>query len=468
MTSSPNPTPSRINTNRPKILIIDDDESLRSQMRWALSNDYEILEAEDRETAMAAVISEHPRVVMLDLGLPPKPREAEEGLRTLKEILSFDSSIKVVIVSGNTERENAIEAIGMGAIDFFTKPPLMEEVRVVVKRAFQVDELERENMVSRYNTNTRTEGMEGIIGQSNEMKHVFQVIRKVAKVDIPVLILGESGTGKELAARAIHRLSHRQKGPFIVINCGAIPETLLESELFGYEKGAFTGADSLRKGRIEYADGGTLFLDEIGELSLSLQVKLLRFLQEHVIERVGGRKEISVDVRVIAATNRNIVNEVENGNFRNDLFFRLGVVTCYMPPLRERDDDVYLLARTFLERYSHELGKKIKGFQVETLQSIAESPWPGNIRELENRVKRAVVMTEGDWITPLDLNLTTPVHAQKLPCNLRDARESIEKQMIFHSLQKHGGVVLKAAEELGITRQTLTHLIKKYGISTKP
>src|SRR3989337_2705495 len=306
---------------KPKILIVDDDETIRSQMRWALSRDYEVLEAGDRLSALKIMDSGHPSVVLLDLGLPPRPRDATEGLQALCEIIGKDSTIKVIMVTGNTERGNALKAIELGAFDFFTKPPVMDEVRIVVKRALKMLELEQENRALK--KEVEAEGMSGLLGSSLPMQEVFETIRKVAVIDVPILILGESGTGKELVAKALHRLSNRRGGPFVVINCGAIPENLLESELFGHEKGAFTGADTRRQGRIEYAEGGTLFLDEIGELSLSLQVKLLRFLQEHVIERVGGRKEISVDVRVIAATNRNIVNEVENGNFRNDLFFRL-------------------------------------------------------------------------------------------------------------------------------------------------
>src|SRR3990172_188709 len=312
---------------KPKILIVDDDETIRSQMRWALSRDYEVAEAGDRLSALKIMDSEQPFVVLLDLGLPPKPRDATEGLQALTEIIGKDSTIKVIMVTGNTERGNALKAIELGAFDFFTKPPVMDEVRIVVKRALKMLELEQENRALK--KEVEAEGMSGLLGSSLPMQEVFETIRKVAVIDVPILILGESGTGKELVAKALHRLSNRRGGPFVVINCGAIPENLLESELFGHEKGAFTGADTRRQGRIEYAEGGTLFLDEIGELSLSLQVKLLRFLQEHVIERVGGREEISVDVRVLAATNRDISKEVENGKFRNDLFFRLGVVTCF-------------------------------------------------------------------------------------------------------------------------------------------
>ncbi|MBI5197009.1 MAG: PEP-CTERM-box response regulator transcription factor [Nitrospirae bacterium] len=454
-----------VTPKKPLLLIVDDDETIRSQMKWALAKEYTVLEAGDRPSATETVRRERPRVVLLDLGLPPKPREADEGLQALQDILAFDSTIKVVMVTGNTERENALKAIDLGAFDFFSKPPVMDEVRVVIRRAHQMAELERENEILR--RKVPGEGVGKIIGASPAMQQVFQTLRKVATVDVPVLILGESGTGKELAARAIHDLSHRRERPFVVINCGAIPENLLEGELFGHEKGAFTGADSRRRGRIEYAHGGTLFLDEVGELSLSLQVKLLRFLQDYTIERVGGREVIPVDVRVIAATNRDLQKEVNAGRYREDLFFRLGVITCTMPPLREKGDDLYLLANAFLHQYAGEFKKSIKGFQTEAIVALTDYSWPGNVRELENRIKRGVVMAEGEWLTPENLNFepSPSPKMMKLPRRLREARDTVEKQMICEALEKHGGVILRAAEELGISRQTLTDLIKKHNIS---
>lgn len=449
---------------KPKLLIVDDDETIRSQMRWALSRDYEVLEAGDRPSAMEILSAAHPFVVVLDLGLPPKPREADEGLQTLKEALSIHPNSKVIIITGNTERENALKAIDIGAFDFLTKPPVMDEVRVVVKRAFRMAELERENLALRQ---IQAEGLEGMLGSSPAMEQVFQTIRKVATVDVPVLILGESGTGKELTARAIHSLSHRRNGPFVVINCSAIPETLLESELFGYEKGAFTGADSRRKGRIEYAEKGTLFLDEIGEMSLSLQVKLLRFLQEHIIERVGGREPITLDIRVVAATNRDLKKAVDAGQFREDLYFRLGVVTVTLPSLRDRGNDLYLLAQAFLHRFKGEFKRDIKGFSDEAIHALTRYAWPGNIRELENRIKRAVVMADGDKITSKDLDLVSSVPSEGSSVSLKEARDRVERELIQKVLLKHGGVVVRAAEDLGITRQTLADLIKKYGISVK-
>ena len=450
---------------KPKILIVDDDETIRSQMRWALSRDYEVAEAGDRLSALKIMDSEQPFVVLLDLGLPPKPRDATEGLQALSEIIGKDSTIKVIMVTGNTERGNALKAIELGAFDFFTKPPVMDEVRVVVKRALRMLELERENRALKKEAGV--EGMSGLLGASLPMQEVFETIRKVAVTDVPILILGESGTGKELVARALHRLSNRQGGPFVVINCGAIPENLLESELFGYEKGAFTGADTRRRGRIEYAEGGTLFLDEIGDLSLSLQVKLLRFLQEYIIERIGGREPIPLDVRVVAATNKDLKQAVDAGQFREDLYFRLGVVTIPMPPLRERGDDVYLLSRAFLHHYKGDFKRDIKGFSEDAINALAEHRWPGNVRELENKIKRAVVMTEGEMITSKDLDLQGAVGLGSPPLSLKEARDKLEKEFIQKALLRHGGIVVRAAEELGITRQTLADLIKKYGILIK-
>ena len=450
---------------RPKILIVDDDEAIRDQMRWALSRDYEVLEAGDRLAALKIMASEQPAVVLLDLGLPPKPRDATEGLQALCEIVGKDSTIKVIMVTGNTERGNALKAIELGAFDFFTKPPVMDEVRIVVKRAFKMLELERENRTLK--KEEEAEGMGGMLGASPPMQEVFETIRKVAMTDVPVLILGESGTGKELVAKALHKLSNRRDAPFVVINCGAIPENLLESELFGHEKGAFTGADTRRRGRIEYSAGGTLFLDEIGDLSLSLQVKLLRFLQEYIIERVGGREPILLDVRVIAATNKDLKQAVDAGQFREDLYFRLGVVTIPMPPLRERGDDIYLLARAFLHHYKGDFKKEIKGFSEDAINSLGEYKWPGNVRELENKIKRAVVMAEGEIITSKDLGLQSSISMERPPVSLKEARDKMEKELIQKALLRHRGIVVRAAEELGITRQTLTDLIKRYGILIK-
>jgi len=447
---------------KPKLLIVDDDETIRSQMRWVLSKEYEVQEAGDRLSAWKIITTDHPPVALLDLGLPPRPRDADEGLQLLKEINNFDPIIKVIIITGNTDRENALRAISFGAFDFFTKPPVVEEVRIVVERAFRMVELELENLALR--NKVQTEGMEGILGNSPAMEKVFQTIRKIATVDVPVLILGESGTGKELTARAVHQLSNRRDRPFVVINCGAIPETLLESELFGYEKGAFTGANTRRKGRFEYAEGGTLFLDEIGELSITLQVKILRFLQEHIIERIGGRETISLDVRVVAATNKDLKRGVDEGQFREDLYFRLSVVTVSLPSLHERGDDIFLLSQAFLRRYCGEFERDIKGFLNDAIISLSEYNWPGNVRELENRIKRAVVMAEGEMITSKDLDFVSSIPQEGLTMSLKEAKDRLEKELVQKALLSQGGIVVRAAKELGVSRQTLTDLIKKYGL----
>ena len=452
---------------QPKILIVEDDEVIRSQIRWSFLNEYKVLEARDRPTALEITDSEHPLVVILDLGLPPVPMEAYEGLKTLQQILDRDPGVKVITVTDMAEKKHAVRAIELGAYDLFHKPIIIEEIKYAVKRACYIAQLEHEGRVNQVPGGE--EELEGILGASTSMQKIFQSIRKVTNKDVPVLIEGESGTGKELTARAIHKVSRRRNEPFIVINCGAIPENLLESELFGYEKGAFTGAYSRRKGRIEYAQGGTLFLDEVTEWSVGLQVKLLRFLEEHVIERLGGRKSITVDVRIIAATNRDLKHLVDNGRFREDLFYRLSVVTISVPPLRERGDDLFLLARTFLQRYSRELKKEIQGFTDEAIKGLKEYTWPGNVRELQNRIKRAILMSDEGWITPGDLEFSMKDSAIKSPqiIRLRDMRESLERQAVQQALLRHGNMINRAAGELGISRQTLSHLIRKYKLIIK-
>ena len=450
-----------LTTSKPKLLIIEDDESIRSQMKWALAQDYEVLLAEDRPSALEIFKAEQPPVVTLDLGLPPNPGQVEEGFLVLAEILGEDNSTKVIVITGQGEKDNALKAIGQGAYDFFSKPIQIDELKVVLERAFYVSNLERENreLQKRWSEDS----FEGMLGTSPKMQEVFSAIRKVATTDVPVLIMGESGTGKELVAKAIHRLSIRKVKPFIVINSGAIPETLLESELFGHEKGAFTGAHIQRKGRIEMANGGTLFLDEIGELSLTLQVKLLRFLQDQKIERIGGREEISVETRILTATNVDLQKAIKVGRFREDLFYRLGVVTIYLPPLREREGDILLLATAFLKRYADENNKKIKGFTPPAIRALKDYGWPGNIRELENRVKRAVVMGEERKITPVDLELASAFGKYE-GRGLRGAREALEKDFIQRALVKKKGNVTKAAEELRISRPTLYELMEKLGM----
>ena len=446
---------------KPYLLIVDDEEVIRDQLKWALYDEYTTILAEGRESALEQVKANKPPLILLDLGLPPSPRSAEEGLKALEEILSEDRDAKVIVVTGNQERTNALKAIEKGAFDYFTKPPDMEEVRVVLKRALHILSLEKEN--AELKKLAHREPFEEILGESSAMQEIFKTIRKVATTDVSALIAGESGTGKELVAKAVHRLSNRSRGPFIAINCGAIPENLLESELFGHEKGAFTGAHAQVKGKFEYAHGGTLFLDEIGELPQTLQVKLLRFLQEHSIERVGGRQPIPVNVRILAATNRDLTGDIKAGRFREDLYYRVGVVTLSIPPLRDRGNDLILLAKSFLQKFSAEYRKPFKGFHTEALAAIESHPWPGNVRELENRVKRAVIISEGKSITPSDLELEAPSGVAKLK-TLKEIREGAEEDHARKALEKYNGNISKAAKELGISRPTFHELIKKYNI----
>lgn len=446
---------------KPKLLIIEDDEELRTQMKWALAQDYNIIMAGDREDALSNFRREAPLVVTLDLGLPPQPTGVEEGFNTLADILNKDNTTKVIIITGRGEKENALQAIAQGAYDFFYKPIQVDELKVVLRRAFHISQLEREQRALQQRLSRGT--FEDMLGTCGKMQDVFSVIRKISTTDAPVLIMGESGTGKELVARAIHRLSIRQDKPFIVINCGAIPENLLESELFGHEKGAFTGAHIQRKGRIEMTEGGILFLDEIGELPLSLQVKILRFLQEKVVERVGGRELIEVDARVIAATNRDLKEAMKDGRFREDLYFRLGVIMISLPPLRKREGDIILLAKNFLEQYADENRRKVKGFTSQAINAIEQYTWPGNVRELENRIKRAVIMAEGRKITSADLELEA-VQPEYEKMGLKKARDALEKELILKALARNQGNVTKAAIELEVSRPTLYDLMEKCGI----
>ncbi len=448
----------------PKLLIVDDDEEIRTQMRWALGREYTILQAGDRPGALTVFRAERPLVVLLDLGLPPQPGQPDEGLAALSEILAVDAATKVIIVSGQGERENALRAIGAGGYDFLCKPVALEELRLILQRCFYVAALEQECRQMQQIL-AADEAFEGMLGASPVIRSFFESIRKVAPTDAPVLILGESGTGKERAAHALHTRSARRDGPFVAINCGAIPETLLESELFGHEKGAFTGAHAQRKGRIESASGGTLFLDEIGEIPQPLQVKLLRFLQEQTIERVGGRQSIRIDVRVVAATNADLAKGMAEGRFREDLYYRLAVVKLTLPPLRERGADVRLLAQAFLRRFAVQFGKTGLSFDAEALRALDRYRWPGNVRELENRVKRAAIMGGAKRLTAEDLELpAAPEDGSGAPLGLKEAREELERRMILNALRTHGGKVAPAAAELGVSRPTLYELIEKLGI----
>jgi two-component system NtrC family response regulator len=446
----------------PKLLIVDDDEEIRTQMKWALAKDYDVALAENRTGALELFRTLQPMVVLLDLGLPPNPNNPEEGLAILSEVLGLNPLAKVVIVSGQGEKTNALRAIGAGAYDFLTKPVDMEELKFLLKRCFHTAQLEKE--YAQMQKLVHGDIFEGVLGESAPMRAIFDSIRKVATTDAPVLILGESGTGKEMAAKAIHQRSNRKDGPFVAINCGAIPETLLESELFGHEKGAFTGAHVQRKGRIESANAGTLFLDEIGEIPLPLQVKLLRFLQEQTIERVGGRQSIQINTRVVAATNVELKKAMLAGKFREDLYYRLAVVQISLPPLRERENDVRLLAQYFLNRFAAEANKSSLTFDAEAVRAMNKYPWPGNVRELENCVRRAVIMAEGKRVTAKDLELD-PTGLGVNVVTLKDARETVERQMVQQALKKHGGKIAPAAVELGLSRPTLYELMDKLGIS---
>jgi two-component system NtrC family response regulator len=444
-----------------RLLIVEDDEEIRTQMKWALGKDYEILLVENRASAVEAFRSTRPAVVLLDLGLPPKPGTPEEGLAALSEILALDRLAKVIIITGQSEKEIALQAVGGGAYDFLCKPIEMEELKLVLKRCFHVAGLEREYRAMR--ELMQVDSFEGMLGNSRSMLAVFDAIRKVATTDVPVLILGESGTGKEMVARAVHHRSNRKNGPFVPINCSAIPETLLESELFGHEKGAFTGAHIQRKGRIESAAGGTLFLDEIGEIPTQLQVKLLRFLQEQRIARIGGRDEFHVDTRVVTATNADLKKAMAGGTFREDLFYRLSVVQISMPPLRDRENDISLLAQSFLNRFAAQIPKKGLAFDRDAIRSINAHQWPGNVRELENSVRRAVIMAEGKHLTAKDLGLASAVTGNV--ATLKSAREALEREFIQRALRKHAGKITAAATDLGVSRPTLYELMDKLEIA---
>ena len=451
-----------------KLLITDDNEEIRTQLKWGFSKEYVLLLARDGMETLALFKKNNPRVATLDLGLPPHENGTEEGFRCLQEMLRHNPRAKVIVITGNDQRENALKAVHLGAYDFYQKPINLDELKVIVRRAFYLSAIEEQNRALHSALERQTAQVGGMIGQCKEMQAVFSTMRKIASSDAAVLVQGESGTGKELVARAIHAMSLRKKGPFVPINCSAIPETLLEPELFGHERGSFTGAHAQVQGKVEYAQDGTLFLDEIGELPLSLQVKLLRFLQDKTIQRVGGREDISVNTRILAATNKDLVKELESGKFREDLYYRLGVVLIKVPPLRERNGDIPVLATFFLKRYCDLYNKRVRGFNSSALESMETYTWPGNIRELENKIQRAVLLSEGPLIESHDLGfdakLTTQRKVNSVIRTLREAKEGVEKEMVVFSLEKNAGNIAKSAEELGISRPTLYDLMKKYGL----
>ncbi|MGB5834000.1 MAG: PEP-CTERM-box response regulator transcription factor [Thiohalocapsa sp.] len=440
-----------------KLLIVEDDPGLQRQLRWSFDA-CDVAVASDRDSALSEFERFEPAVVTLDLGLPPDPGGTSEGFRVLDEILSRAPDAKVIVVTGHNDRDNAVRAIGLGAYDFFEKPVDPDLLGLAVARAGRLARLESEHreLVSRVPQSS----FGALITASPEMLKVCRSVEKLAPTDVTTLILGESGTGKEVLVRILHGLSNRGSKRLVAINCAAIPENLLESELFGYEKGAFTGAVKTTRGKIETADRGILFLDEIGDLPMSLQAKLLRFLQERVIERIGGRKEIPVDVRVVCATHQDLPRLIAEGRFREDLYYRINEATIYAPPLRERQGDPVVLARAFLSRFAAQHKRAVKAFSPQALAIIEQHQWPGNVRELENRVKRAVVMAEGREITPEDLELDE-VEIQEVPFDLREVREVAEKQAIKRALYFSENNLTRTAELLGITRPTLYNLMKK-------
>jgi two-component system NtrC family response regulator len=451
-----------LNENAKTLLVVEDDTGLQSQLRWSFEG-FEVSVAGDRPAALSVLERLRPAVVTLDLGLPPDPGGVSEGFAALEAILGLAPDTKVIVVTGHNDRSNAVRAIGLGAYDFFEKPVDPGLLGIAVERAARVAFLEDENR--RLAQRRSDSPLEGLIASSPEMIKVCRTVEKLAPTDVSTLVIGESGTGKELLVRALHRLSERRAHRLVAINCAAIPETLLESELFGFEKGAFTGAVKTTPGKIEVASGGMLFLDEVGDLSLGLQAKLLRFLQERVIERVGGRQEIAVDVRVVCATHRNLREMIGRGEFREDLFYRINEATVQVPPLRQRQGDTLVLARAFLQRFAAELKRPVKGFCEPAIQALEHYAWPGNVRELENRVKRAVIMADGPMVSADDLELGH-VEAVPEPFELRVVREAAETRAIVRALRHADGNVSRAADLLGVTRPTLYSLFRKYDIPT--
>ncbi len=445
-----------------KLLVVEDDEGLQRQLRWSYE-DYEVIIAGDRDAALTALRSQEPAVVTLDLGLPPDPDGVTEGFATLEEILRVRPDTKVIVASGHGARESARRAIALGAFDFYSKPVDIDELGLIVRRAFHVADLEAENRrLAESVSSGGGDVLGGIVTGAPEMLKVARMIERVAAAQVSVMLLGASGTGKELLARGLHKASLRANKPFVAINCAAIPENLLESELFGYEKGAFTGAVKTQEGKIELAEGGTLFLDEVGDIPLPLQVKLLRFLQERVIERIGGRKPIPVDVRIVCATHQDLDGMIARGGFREDLFYRLAEIVVRIPSLAERHGDAVLLAHHFLTKFSRENNRNFKGFTPDAIAAISDWTWPGNVRELENRLKRAVIMAESSRLTAGDLDLGDAADDSTL--SLKAARESADRAVIRKVLARTQNNMSSAAKILGVSRPTLYDLMRGYGL----
>ncbi len=447
---------------KPKLLVIEDDAGLQAQLKWAYE-DFEVVLAGDRAQAMAALRAEAPAVVTLDLGLPPDPDGTSEGFAVLDEIMAIKPDTKVIVASGHGARESALQAIARGAYDFYQKPVDIEAIGLIVRRAWQLHRIEQENrQLAAKATGDRVLGR--LITAAPEMVKVARTIERVANTNVSVMLLGASGTGKELLARGLHEASDRASGAFVAINCAAIPENLLESELFGHEKGAFTGAVKTTEGKIEQANGGTLFLDEVGDIPLQLQVKLLRFLQERVIERIGSRRSIAVDTRIVCATHQDLEAMIAAGTFREDLFYRLAEIVVKIPGLAERPGDATLLAKAFLARFAKEMNPSVKGFAADALAAVDGWRWPGNVRELENRVKRAVIMADGKLVSAADLDLVEPGEELANALNLKTGREESDRRVIRHALARSEGNISSTAKLLGISRPTLYDLLKQYDL----
>jgi two-component system NtrC family response regulator len=449
-----------VSQNKPKLLIIEDDPGLQKQLRWSLDA-YDVAVAGDREAALAQIRRHEPAVVTMDLGLPPDPDGSTEGLATLQQILALAPDTRVIVLTGNQDHNNAVKAIGMGAYDFHQKPVDPEVLNLVIQRAFFLHNLQQENR--RMQQSQADSPLSGVISRDPGMLKVCRTVEKVAPTSASVMLLGESGTGKEVLARAVHALSPRAKERFMAINCAAIPENLLESELFGYEKGAFTGAAKQTKGKVELAHGGTFFLDEVGDLPMPLQAKLLRFLQERVIERIGGHEEIPVDVRIVCATHQKLKDLCAQGRFREDLYYRLSEIVVTIPPMRQREGDAALLAHHFKNKFCAQESRSSLHFAPDALAAIEGYAWPGNVREMENCIKRAVIMADGNTIVADDLGLPD-LEAEEAPLNLRQVRDEAEYKAIVKALARVDGNIVKASELLGISRPTMYDLMGRHGI----
>lgn len=445
-----------------QLLIVEDDLALQKQIKWSLDQ-FESVTADDRESALNQLRRHNPPVVTMDLGLPPDADGSAEGFALLEQMLAAEPDTKVIVLTGQNAQDNALRAVAMGAYDFLAKPFEPEILALTVQRALRLHELQAENQ--RLQAMRQPDALGGLITRDPEMLRICRTIEKVANSGATVMLLGESGTGKEVLARGLHQASNRKIGRFVAINCAAIPENLLESELFGYEKGAFTGAAKTTPGKIETAHGGTLMLDEIGDLPMALQAKLLRFLQERTIERLGARQEIAVDVRIVCATHQDLRRLISEGRFREDLYYRLAEIVVNIPPLRNRVGDAALLAHAFTRRFAQEQNRRSLSLAPDAVRAVEKHHWPGNIRELENCLKRAVIMADGSQITADDLGLPSVGEVVEEPLlDLRTVRDEAEKRAVIAALARSNGNVLKAAEMLGVSRPTLYDVMHRLGL----